>query len=79
MLIELKAATPYREFQTLVSEIDIDQRQSSRLMALARNRQLLEQHKPDSQRAALALIKESSHYSAGVVAGLARGCPFSTM
>ena len=53
MLIDLKAETPYREFQTRVSEIGIDQRQSSRLMTLARNVALLEQAKPDSQRAVL--------------------------
>jgi hypothetical protein len=52
MLIELKSITAYREFQTRVSGIGIDQRQSSRLMTVARDQQLLEQYKPDSQRAA---------------------------
>ena len=57
MLIELKAETPYREFHARVSEIGIQQQHSSRLMTLARHLPLLQQHKPDSQRAALALIK----------------------
>ena len=58
MLIELKAETPHGEFAEKYSRVNgLTQPVVSRLMTLARHLPLLQQHKPDSQRAALALIK----------------------
>jgi hypothetical protein len=58
MLIELKADTPYREFsQACERLLSMKKDSANRLMTLARHLPLLEQHRPDSQRAALVLIK----------------------
>ena len=53
MLIELKAVTEYRDFSSALERYlpDLKHAQRANLMTLARNMQLLEQHKPDSQRA----------------------------
>jgi len=66
MLIELKAECPQRSglpsFQTrLKTEMpDVSHQTIANLMTLARNLPLLEEKKPESQRAALQLIKEVS-------------------
>lgn len=65
MLIELKEVTPHGEFEanvTRVSQIESGvaaRKWASRLMTLGRNLPLLEQQRPASQRAALALIAET--------------------
>ena len=56
MLIELKAQCPHKgegNFNTRVKDEipDMDAMTRSRIMTLARNLPMLEQHKPDSQRA----------------------------
>ena len=52
MLIELKAVTAHGEFLPKVTSVLLlNKMDASRLMTLARNLPMLEQHKPDSQRA----------------------------
>ena len=52
MLIELKAITAHGEFLAKVTSVLLlNKMDASRLMTLARNMPMLEQHKPDSQRA----------------------------
>jgi hypothetical protein len=54
MLIELKASTAHGEFMANYQRAGISGRQQvQNLMHLARNQQLLKEHKPESQRAAL--------------------------
>ena len=50
MLIELKAVTAHGEFKKHALVL-FDRMTYQRLMTLARNIPMLEQHKPDSQRA----------------------------
>ena len=50
MLIELKAITAHGEFKKHALVL-FDRMTYQRLMTLARNMPMLEQHKPDSQRA----------------------------
>ena len=64
MLIELKAVTPYREYQTRVSEIGIEQRHSSRLMTLARNLPLLQERKPGRLHTSGVMLSATHHYGA---------------
>jgi hypothetical protein len=65
MLIDLKAVTAHGEFlPNLTRVLGIEKKEhanvaASRLMTLARNLPLIEQRKPESQRAALKLIHES--------------------
>jgi hypothetical protein len=51
MLIELK---DHGAFRQRAADIGIEERTCRNLMTLARHLSLLEKHKPDSQRAALA-------------------------
>lgn len=60
MLIDLKAVTAHGEFKEKCSSAALlEYRQAANLMTLARNLPLIEQRKPESQRAALKLINES--------------------
>jgi hypothetical protein len=72
MLNDLKRNTPYREFQQRAADIGIAQRTSSNLMRIASHRALLEKMKPDSQRAALALIPSKRATKAQRIAQLQR-------
>jgi len=55
-LQQKKLETPHGEFHARVRDLGIAQQQSSRLMRLALHRELIEEHKPESFRGALALL-----------------------
>ena len=71
MLIELKAECKHGEFvSNLTRVLGIEKKETanmaaSRLMTLARNQPLIEEKKPESQRAALQLIKEVTNETEG--------------
>ena len=62
MLIELKRETPHGEFMANWTRVSnsTEYKTCQRMMRLAANLPMLEQHRPDSQRAAIALIKEAN-------------------
>ncbi len=67
MLIELKESTPHGEFKEKCSSAALlEYRQAANLMTLARHITLLEERQPESQRAALAMIKEVKQEGAGM-------------
>jgi len=55
-LVQKKLETPHGEFRTRVSVLSIGDRTVRRLMRLALHRDLIEEHRPDSMRGALALL-----------------------
>jgi len=55
-LQQKKLQTPQGEFRSRVISCGIQSAQCSRLMRLALHRDLIEEHKPDSMRGALALL-----------------------
>lgn len=55
-LQQKKIETPHGEYATRVSLLPMDKRQAQRLMRLALHRELIEEHKPESMRGALALL-----------------------
>lgn len=67
MLSELRGDMPMRDFVSRVKQelpdLDLNLTKISRLETLAHNIPLIEEHRPDSQRAALALIKKSKRPS----------------
>jgi hypothetical protein len=55
-LQQKKLETPHGEYATRVSLLPMGKRQAQRLMRLALHRELIEEHKPESMRGALALL-----------------------